>query len=95
MKKLTLLAIACLAISFASCKKDYVCQCTTVGTNYSGSNTITSPGVVITKREISKTSKKNAEAICGNSVQTTTSSYVQQGVTYSFSDVQTSTCALK
>jgi hypothetical protein len=95
MKKLTLLAVTCLAISFASCKKDYVCQCTTVGTSSSGSNTIASSGVVITKRDISKTSKKNAEAICGNYVQTTSTSYNSQGVTYTFSDVQTSTCALK
>jgi hypothetical protein len=29
MKKLSILAVAALAFSFASCKKDYVCTCTT------------------------------------------------------------------
>lgn len=28
MKKLTLLSIALVALSFASCKKDYTCTCT-------------------------------------------------------------------
>ena len=28
MKKLSILAIAALAFSFASCKKDYTCSCT-------------------------------------------------------------------
>lgn len=28
MKKISILAIACLAISFASCKKNYTCTCT-------------------------------------------------------------------
>ncbi|MES2762172.1 MAG: hypothetical protein V4677_08195 [Bacteroidota bacterium] len=31
MKKLSILSIACLAISFASCKKDYTCTCSTSG----------------------------------------------------------------
>ena len=31
MKKITLLAIACVAISFVSCKKDYTCSCTKTG----------------------------------------------------------------
>ncbi len=32
MKKITLLALAFVAISFASCKKDRVCTCETSGT---------------------------------------------------------------
>jgi len=32
MKKITLLAVAFVAISFASCKKDRVCTCTSGGT---------------------------------------------------------------
>lgn len=31
MKKITLFALALVAISFASCKKDRVCTCTTTG----------------------------------------------------------------
>jgi hypothetical protein len=95
MKTITLAAIACLAITVVSCKKDYVCQCTTVGSSYSGSSTSSYPGVIVTKRDIPKTSKKTAEAICGDYVQTTSSSYTSQGVTYTFSDIQTSTCSLK
>ncbi len=33
MKKLTILAVAALAISFASCKKDRVCTCTDTPTS--------------------------------------------------------------
>jgi hypothetical protein len=32
MKKITLLAVAFVAVSFASCKKDRVCTCTSGGT---------------------------------------------------------------
>ena len=32
MKKITLLAVAFLAISFASCKKTHVCSCSNNGT---------------------------------------------------------------
>jgi hypothetical protein len=38
MKKTTLFAFALLAISFASCKKDYTCVCTD---NSNGSTTFT------------------------------------------------------
>jgi hypothetical protein len=31
MKKITLIAIAFVAVSLASCKKDYTCTCTTTG----------------------------------------------------------------
>lgn len=31
MKKISILTIAFAAISFASCKKDYTCTCTTTG----------------------------------------------------------------
>lgn len=95
MKKITLLAITCLALSVVSCKKDYVCQCTTVGSNSSGSGTAVSAGVIVTKRDISKTNRKTAEAICGNYTETISSSYVSQGVTYTFSNISTSTCSLK
>lgn len=41
MKKITLLAVAFVAISFASCKKDRTCTCTTSGTGYSSTSTTT------------------------------------------------------
>ena len=50
MKKITLLAAAFVAISFASCKKDYTCSCSYVG------------GSSVTK--IEGTSKKGAQAHC-------------------------------
>jgi len=61
MKKITLLAVAALAISFASCKKDYKCVCTTS----SGSTTVESTSTA-------KTSKKSATAWCEAGPKTTT-----------------------
>jgi hypothetical protein len=58
MKKITLLAIAAVAISFASCKKDRVCECTT-----SGSTTTT-------KFTLTKISKGHAKDACSNSAYT-------------------------
>jgi hypothetical protein len=43
MKKITILAVAALAISFASCKKDRTCECKTTSTitgTTTGSTTI-------------------------------------------------------
>jgi len=54
MKKLTILAIAALAMSFASCKKDYTCKCTYTWTGGSGTSTEIIKGV----------SKKQAQANC-------------------------------
>lgn len=56
MKKITLLVVAGLAISFASCKKDYTCTCTgtTTGSSTSSTSTTVIKGV----------SKKAAQANC-------------------------------
>jgi hypothetical protein len=54
MKKLSVLAIACLAISFASCKKDYTCTCSDSGT---------------TVTKIIGVSKKTAKANCVSTVE--------------------------
>jgi hypothetical protein len=56
MKKITLLAVACVAISLASCKKDRTCTCTNTSTqpDYYG------PGVSTkTETTIYKESKKD------------------------------------
>ncbi|MES2515875.1 MAG: hypothetical protein V4580_17100 [Bacteroidota bacterium] len=53
MKKLSILAIACLAISFASCKKDYTCVCSNSGSNV---------------HKIIGVSKKTARANCVSTV---------------------------
>ncbi len=54
MKKLTLSVLALVAISFASCKKDYTCVC-----NYKGTN-------VEYSRTTIKDTKDNAKSSCSN-----------------------------
>ncbi len=56
MKKITLIAIAFVAVSFASCKKDYTCTC-----SYTGG------GTDVTKM---KTSKSSAQAHCTSGTST-------------------------
>ena len=56
MKKLTILAVAALAISFASCKKDRTCTCTYTQTGSSSANTQVTT--------FTKVSKKAAAANC-------------------------------
>lgn len=62
MKKITLLAVAFVAISFASCKKDRVCTCTTA----------TSVGTVTQKTTYFDSKKKDARALCIGEETTTT-----------------------
>ena len=57
MKKLTLLAVAFVAVSFASCKKDYTCTCT----NAFGGGYV---------KKIEKTSKAGAQANCVSGTRT-------------------------
>lgn len=47
MKKITILAVALVAISFASCKKDRTCTCKTVTTPTSGSAVTTEEEVTV------------------------------------------------
>lgn len=54
MKKITIIAIAFVAVSFASCKKDYTCTCTSGG---SSSTT-----------KLIKVTKKTAQANCASTV---------------------------
>lgn len=49
MKKITLLAVAALAISFASCKKDRTCSCTTTVTPASGPAYSSSEDITVKK----------------------------------------------
>lgn len=83
MKNLSLLCIATAMISLASCKKEYTCECTT---NYDDDK-------IVTTRDISKTSKSTAEAICGNySEADTYTNFSPANVT---TDTYMTTCALK
>ena len=54
MKKITLLAVAALAISFASCKKNYTCTC-------KDKTTPPDPDVVV---KYTKVKKKDAQKSC-------------------------------
>ncbi len=56
MKKLLLFVAVVTAFSFASCRKDYTCQCTTTYTN--GSPTTTDNTYRF------KTTKRRAQTIC-------------------------------
>lgn len=70
MKKMTLLAIAALAMSFASCKKDYTCTCTTTYTG-GGSGTSTTVLKGVTKGQAKagcvNTDDKNAAGVVTSS----------------------------
>ncbi len=83
MKKLPLLCVAALLVSLTSCKKSYKCECTT---DYDGDK-------VVTNRSISKTTKKTAEAICGDYSQTET--YQAISGTGSYSETYNTSCVLK
>jgi hypothetical protein len=83
MKKIGIAILAVVAVSLTSCQKSYVCECTTsdgFGSNYSS-------------REISKTSKKTAKAICGNSTEIYTSPAAQGNGASTL--MVTTTCELK
>jgi hypothetical protein len=58
MKKITILTIACLALSLVSCKKYYTCECCSTG---GGTSTCVS-GTSSTKMK-----KKDAESECNQS----------------------------
>ena len=57
MKKITLLSIAVVALSFASCKKDRTCTCTQI---YSAAGSTASEYTVVYK----KTTKSHAKGAC-------------------------------
>jgi len=61
MKKLTILSVAVLAMSLASCKKDYKCTCTTTSGSFTGTAQVTT---------IVGVSKKTAKANCVSSTGT-------------------------
>lgn len=80
MKKIKLLsAVAFIAISMASCKKDRTCECTYSSTSSSSVHT--------SSTVINKTKKSEAKTLC----QKTTSSYSDSNGT----DLTISDCKLK
>lgn len=57
MKKVMLFAAVVTAFSFASCKKDYTCKCTTV---YAGGSSPT----VVSETGSYKATKKKSKTVC-------------------------------
>ncbi len=68
MKKITILAVAALAISFASCKKDRTCTCTTT-TTITGVGSSTGTAAVTKHKKITKSAGK---AVCHDTERTYT-----------------------
>lgn len=99
MKKTALIFIASFGIFFTSCKKEYTCECTTTSLNstVNGVPQQTGSAKKVSIRGISKTSKKNAKAICGNSTDTYTNTYYdsQSGTSYNSTSTETTKCKLK
>jgi hypothetical protein len=83
MKKITLLAAAFVAITFASCKKDRTCVCTD-----------NSGGVAYVATTVVKSTKKSAEEWCAASNGSKTT-VTYGGVAVPNSGTNTTSCALK
>jgi len=82
MKKITLLAVAFVAITFASCKKERVCECV---------STSTAAGSVATTEQV--TYKKAKKSVCESSSNSSiTTAPAVTGVTYPTNTVE---CTLK
>jgi hypothetical protein len=84
MKKLSILGIATMMLSLASCKKAYKCECTT---NFDADDKM------VVTRDIAKTNKKTAEAICGD--YSTTETYSTFSPVVIESATSLTTCELK
>ena len=88
MKKINILAAVAYVLILSSCKKPYTCECTT----------IYSDGTVVSKRDISKTSKKTAKAICGGGTDVYTETYSSgsgTSGTTAYTDSAVTSCELK
>lgn len=86
MKKVLFLT-AVTVIALSSCKKTYKCECTS-SNSYS---------TTVTTRDISKTDKKTAEAVCGDESTVYTENYSAGSGTSAGTTVTTTTtdCSLK
>jgi hypothetical protein len=93
MKKITFLAVAALAFSFASCKKDRTCTCTETTTQVAtGATTGTTTDTETTITIIKDASKGTARANCLNYKYS--DSYEMAGTTYNITQ-ERSNCSLK
>jgi hypothetical protein len=82
MKQIIILIIPAVLLIVSSCKRAYSCECTTIDSL---------GGTATTKRDISKTSKKTAQAICGNY----TSEYTYTDGSSTTTQLSTADCELQ
>ncbi|MBK9283772.1 MAG: hypothetical protein IPM51_05560 [Sphingobacteriaceae bacterium] len=94
MKKITLLAVVALAVTFTACKKERTCKCTSTPvsstTNGVAATTLGNPSTTETK--YSKTSKNGAGCASGETTSTSTSTW--GGTTYTTINVDKMDCSL-
>ena len=98
MKKIILLASVITVASFASCKKAVKCECTTTVTSqtYNGSNSMGNSTMTnVSTRDIAKTSKKTAAAICAGGTETETYTNPSGSTTNTQITNSSTTCAIK
>lgn len=103
MKKLTILAVAMLALSFASCKKARTCTCTPGASTYSETHTDGSPSVNSSSSGVgsmqtvttTKLSKKAAKGVCASGKTTRTVVNTTSGDTETQVYTDEMTCTLK
>ncbi|MGZ3931531.1 MAG: hypothetical protein ACXVP0_09275 [Bacteroidia bacterium] len=92
MKKITILAIAAVALSFTACKKDRVCTCTDSDTTtWSGTSSGSSSDSDSHVTTYTKATKATASANCLSKKYTST--YTAAGTTYVTTTDET--CTLK
>ena len=92
MKK-TLIIAAFAGLTFASCKKDRTCTCTSTNTSSTVngvSQTVSQPQTTVTK--LTKTKKGSAD--CNSGEQTVNYTYVYGGTSYAIVDVTKNDCKL-
>ena len=89
MKKITLIAVAFIAVSFASCKKAKTCSCTTTNSSTNNSVTVSTSSSDVTSYD--KLSSGDVNALCP---KTTTDSYTTGGGNGTTQHTDTRTCTL-
>ena len=69
MKKITIIAVALIAVSFASCKKAKTCSCSTTYTKTNSGISVSSVSTDVTSYD--KISKEDANILCPKTSTTT------------------------
>jgi hypothetical protein len=86
MKKITIVAVAALAVTFTSCKKDRTCKCTMTPvsqtTNGTANPNYASSGTTTIETKMSKVKKGAANGACVSGDRTSTSTSTYGGTSY-------------